>query len=504
MDLTKKQIAVYGSGKFAENFLLNNPTIKVTHIFDTNKAKHGMSWNNFIIGEVGNSIEKILKNELIIVIASMYSKEIAIFLNTFGLEEGVHFTIFNGTSIKSSIDRSLIVKKFSKSMKVNEIIFSDFQVSESGFHVIGFSDNHVLKIEIERDIQKKNNISKEIEIIQYLNKNNILSCPKINFVGRHDSYPYFIIERKKRYSRPAIPDLLISLLEQKSLGIFQGDLKPDNIIFDGDICYLIDYDQAVFDKNLKSMQLDEFLSYIKKYGEEYYGVDIFSLYPEYFDYDSFHAYVRGGALKIGQTSLLRKQITTLEVDGFYHTIQTDNVYLKGARDSKEREQVLDNINIGLGERILDVGCNLGLLSMYMDRRGGNVVGIDLDQHVVKAAQMISNIEQGKAIFKNIDIDLISIDDNFDTVLLFSVLQHFDDLETTAKKISNLCKRIIIELSLMESGMKPINGEWKLTSKWNFISQEELILFLEGLFPSFQFYKNHGSTDRGRFIVELRK
>lgn len=504
MDLVNKEIGIYGSGKFAEGFLSQNPPINVSHIFDTNKVKQGQEWKGFIIGDIVTHTDKILRNELIVIITSTYSKEIAAYLNSFGLEEGVHFTIYNGKSIKASIEKSMVVKKFARSIKVNGLTFSDFKVSDNGFHTIGFSENHVIKIEIERDVQKKNEISKEIEIIRHLNKKNALSCPKITSEGFYDSYRYFIIERKKGYSRPSVPDLLFSLLEQKCLGVYQGDLKPDNIIFDGDVCYLIDYDQAKFDETLKVMPFAEFLLFIKKYGEEYYGLDIFSIYPEYFDYESFDAYVKGNALKIGQTSLLRKQVTTLETDGFYHTIQTDNVYLKGVRDSKEREQVLNTLNFEVGEKVLDVGCNLGLLSMYLDKRGCDVVGIDLDPYVVKAAQMISNIEQRSAVFKNIDIDLIKIDDNFDTVLLFSVLQHFNNLEDTAKKISGLCKRMIIELSLMESGMKPIDGEWKLTSKWNFTNPEELIIFLEELFTGFKFYKNHGSTDRNRFIVEFRK
>lgn len=504
MNLVNKDIGIYGSGKFAEGFLSENPSINVAYVFDTNKLKQGQEWKGFIIEDIVSYTDKVLRNELILIITSTFSREISTYLNILGLVEGIHFTIYNGRSIKKSIEKSRIVEKFSKSVKVNGLIFSDFKVSDNGFHTIGFSGNHVIKIEIARDVQKKNDISKEINIIQHLNKKNALSCPKITSEGFYDSYRYFIIERKHGYSRPSVPDLLISLLEQKCLGVYQGDLKPENIIFDGDVCYLIDYDQAIFDEALKGMPFDEFLLFIKKHGEEYYGIDVFSIYPEYFDYESFHTYVKGHALKIGQTSLLRKQVTTLEMDGFYHTIQTDNVYLKGVRDSEEREQVLNTLEFEVGEKVLDVGCNLGLLSMYLDKRGCDVVGIDLDPYVVKAAQMISNIEQGSAVFKNIDIDLIKIEDNFDTVLLFSVLQHFNDLEDTAKKISGLCNRIIMELSLMESGMKPINGEWKLTSKWNFVNEEELIIFLENLFTGFKFYKNHGSTDRNRFIVEFRK
>ena len=62
----------------------------------------------------------------------------------------------------------------------------------------------------------------------------------------------------------AMADLLCAIMEQKALGVFQGDLKPDNIRF----CprrkqtFLIDYDQAtIIPDEFKSLNGLDFMGW---------------------------------------------------------------------------------------------------------------------------------------------------------------------------------------------------------------------------------------------------
>lgn len=79
-----------------------------------------------------------------------------------------------------------------------------------------------------------------------------------------------------------------------------------------------------------------------------------------------------------------------------------------------------------GWRCLDIGCNAGFYTVELARRGGEVLGIDVDDHYLKQARWVC--EQfglrDRVRFKQMQVyDLARLDERFDLVLFMGVLYH---------------------------------------------------------------------------------
>lgn len=390
---------------------------------------------------------------------------------------------------------------------VDSHVFGNFNRTSIFNTSVGFTKKTVLKVENYKHDLKINDLKKEAEIIKYLNEKDCVSCPRLIKQGKSKGKDFIVLERINGTNNTPTADLLFAILEQKALGVWHGDIKPDNVIFDGTKAVLIDYDQAKIIPEIKYMDNVEYLYYI--------GNDLQNKWPEhlerYFNVKSveefvniFRPYFNGSALNLGKTTLFKKQVTTQSDTGFYHTINTPEVFIQGMRDLESRKPILNNIPFKENEKILDFGCNAGLLSYYLHDRHCKVFGCDMDKDIIDAAKMISHIIHKDINFFKCDIDKERFNETFDTICLFSVIHHTKYMQMNAKFLASKCKRIIIECRLKEIGEKPTEKGWIHTSKWDFNSKEELYKYFENLFPNFKFEKNWGQGDRDRFIITLKK
>jgi tetratricopeptide (TPR) repeat protein/SAM-dependent methyltransferase len=413
----------------------------------------------------------------------------------------------------------------------NSIQFLRFSSHSGGQVLTGISldKRYFLKIELIHHPLKANTLDKEAEIIKFLNSKGCISCPqhisngtisseelnpwldekqvKIVEVSGQETFPY-ILEQYIEACTGTLPDMLLSLIEQKNLGVYHGDLKPDNLKFDpqSGVCYLIDYDQAEFlDKKRIGLSNIDFFKWCDQRAHEKYNFNSFLKYFQNIDYfRHVLPLFRDEAFNLGATTLYKKQQTTLASCGIYHSIRENSIFADGERDISERVKLLDKINLKQSEKILDIGCNSGLLSRYLHDRGCDVTGIDLDSSIIVAAKMITNILQKNIKFECRDIDVEGITGEYDTVMLFSVLHHTRNMVVNAGLIAKACKRIIIECRLSEDGAKPEENGWSKTSAWNYPNTEIMIEKLEEMFPGFKMMKNHGKADRERYVLEFYK
>ena len=390
---------------------------------------------------------------------------------------------------------------------VNNKIYGNFNRTKIFNTSIGFNKNTVLKFENYKHELKINDLQKEAEIIKYLNDRDCVSCPKLVKKGKSKGKNYIVLERISGTNKVENADLLFALLEQKALGVWHGDIKPDNVIFDGTKAILIDYDQAKIIPEIKYMDNLEYLYYIGNDLQQKWSDHL----KKYFNVDSveefvqlFKPYFKDSALNLGKTTIFKKQITTQSDTGFYHTIDTPEVFIQGMRDLESRKPILDNIPFKENEKILDFGCNAGLLTYYLHDRHCNVFGCDMDKEIIDADKMVSHIIHKDAKFFKCDIDKERFNKDFDTICLFSVIHHTKFMSMNAKFLASKCKRIIIECRLKEYGEKPTVNGWVHTSAWELNSLNELYKYLEKLFPNFKFEKNWGQGDRDRFIITLIK
>ena len=85
--------------------------------------------------------------------------------------------------------------------------------------------------------------------------------------------------------------------------------------------------------------------------------------------------------------------------------------------------VLDKVDLK-GKRILDLGCGDGYYSIYLNKRGADVVGVDLSSNMVKLAKKNAKKNGLEIPFYEIDGNKLNFSDEyFDMVLTVVVLQH---------------------------------------------------------------------------------
>ncbi|QKX02264.1 bifunctional 2-polyprenyl-6-hydroxyphenol methylase/3-demethylubiquinol 3-O-methyltransferase UbiG [Wolbachia endosymbiont of Dirofilaria (Dirofilaria) immitis] len=89
--------------------------------------------------------------------------------------------------------------------------------------------------------------------------------------------------------------------------------------------------------------------------------------------------------------------------------------------------------------LLDVGCGGGILSESMARVGINVMGIDVSEENIKAAQSYTKKVGSNIEYTHTSIEELSSNKKYDVVLLMEVVEHVNNLDLFMKKAIELLK-----------------------------------------------------------------
>ncbi len=104
-------------------------------------------------------------------------------------------------------------------------------------------------------------------------------------------------------------------------------------------------------------------------------------------------------------------------------------------------------------KILDVGCGGGIICEPLARLGAKVTGIDFAPNNIIAAKMHSKKNKLKINYINQDIEKTKLDEKFDIILMFEVLEHLDNWKKTIKNIKkNLNKNGLIIISTINRNL----------------------------------------------------
>ena len=351
--------------------------------------------------------------------------------------------------------------QFFNKLKFNDFILGDRQDVVTSIDPTGA---YIIKIEVFNNPKKSRDIAGEYEIMRHLNERGSQTCPRVYELGEiqkedlpaldllvntgQSKYRYIIQDFVVSMGNYNLSDVLLSLLEQKKLGVYQGDIKPKNIRFNprSGVCVFIDYDQSEFlDDRVKSMSNTEFLRYCDDHDRLRYGFGNWLRHFPNIDNEYASMFFVNDSLNLGYTSVFKLQRTTNTTTGIYHTIKSKDVFIEGSRGLDRRAEILDQVSFDHGERVLDVGCNAGLLTEYLHDRGCKATGVDNDPHIVVAAKIVANILGKDINYAHMDLDDAQEIGSFDTIMLFSVFHHTRNPVENAKKIINSCKRIILWL-----------------------------------------------------------
>ena len=125
--------------------------------------------------------------------------------------------------------------------------------------------------------------------------------------------------------------------------------------------------------------------------------------------------------------------------------------IKSHRMSYILEQIKDREIKNL--KILDVGCGGGIICEPLARLGAKVTGIDFAPNNIIAAKIHSKKNKLKINYINKDIEKSKLDEKFDIILMFEVLEHLDNWKKTIKNIKkNLNKNGLIIISTINRNL----------------------------------------------------
>ena len=123
--------------------------------------------------------------------------------------------------------------------------------------------------------------------------------------------------------------------------------------------------------------------------------------------------------------------------------------------SHRMSYILDQINNRniRNLKILDVGCGGGIICEPLARLGAKVTGIDFAPNNIIAAKIHSKKNKLKINYINKDIEKSKLDEKFDIILMFEVLEHLDNWKKTIKNIKkNLNKNGLIIISTINRNL----------------------------------------------------
>ena len=101
-------------------------------------------------------------------------------------------------------------------------------------------------------------------------------------------------------------------------------------------------------------------------------------------------------------------------------------------DSLEADPIQKHLKIQKGDKVLEIGCNRGLLMQRMEAYGADVVGIDLNPKVV----------QKKIVEKVYEMDASNLnfpDASFDKIYSAHTIEHIPDLTKAFKEMARVLK-----------------------------------------------------------------
>ena len=123
--------------------------------------------------------------------------------------------------------------------------------------------------------------------------------------------------------------------------------------------------------------------------------------------------------------------------------------------SHRMSYILDQINNRniRNLKVLDVGCGGGIICEPLARLGAKVTGIDFAPNNIIAAKIHSKKNKLKINYINKDIEKSKLDEKFDIILMFEVLEHLDNWKKTIKNIKkNLNKNGLLIISTINRNL----------------------------------------------------
>jgi SAM-dependent methyltransferase len=308
--------------------------------------------------------------------------------------------------------------------------------------------------------------------------------------------------------RFGLADLVLALLEQQALGIYQNNVTLANVRYDSvqQLLRLSDYSKAGFlapdIQNLAPKTYVEWcqqqeIDRVRAGGDASFLLASLQDNTWIWDADRLN-------LKATQAFHLPR-IGQLE-EPSVQSIDSAQVILTGNREWESLAEAIKKFGLDADASILDVGCGYGAAAHHLKGHFSLYSGVDVEASLLAHAQVLANLQQVDANFIDHDFDYEPLDQQWDSVLLCGVLHHFAQQEQALERIQACCrKQLFIECSLQAIGRKWL-GCWyqRMDPKWSFEDLDALQLSLEQRLPSFALQGAPVSTEAGRYLFAFER
>ncbi len=191
--------------------------------------------------------------------------------------------------------------------------------------------------------------------------------------------------------------------------------------------------------------------------------------------------------------LVKKIIVGSPIWGSHQTIKfPDGFILKGGRDESRLQQF--NLPSDLaGSKVLDIGCNIGAISLECKKRDAEVVGLDYKDNLIECAKEISTFFDFDIDYRVFNLKTDHIDEQFDYTFFLNIYHHLD--EKNRLDVLRMIDSITIKKLFFEA---PHEGDIVANTNKCFTT-DDYLGYLKG-FTTFNKVEVTGVTDFGRTLI----
>ncbi len=262
--------------------------------------------------------------------------------------------------------------------------------------------------------------------------------------------------------------VLVILVRLSGKNICHNDVTPQNVLLtDKNNVSLVDFDQAVRTTIVKAFAGNIFGI---KSGESKVSYGLITIFKDYLrkHFPNFLYFLKR---MVGRTPEFEKhELPTITNDAdpklkklldawriaqnsnasapalplAYYAIDFKGYHFPGERPWNERWERLKILSDYSGKTILELGCNMGLLSIHLLKEEGaaKCIGIDHDKKILESAKLISEVYDINPQFIKINFDSAKnwesdfLSENIDIVFALNVLNWVNDKDRLLSFLSN--------------------------------------------------------------------
>jgi SAM-dependent methyltransferase len=303
------------------------------------------------------------------------------------------------------------------------------------------------------------------------------------------------------------PDLVLALLEQQSVGVYNGALTIRNLRYDAidRICRFANYEDAVYLSDAeRALPPRDFIDWCAQRERERCAAGGAASF--FLSGLRSHDWIwEAGRLRLRATQLLLDMRRARLPEACLQRVDTAKLTLPIGLDCQSQLEALRRLELPRDCQMLEIGSGLGRISRELAAAGHQLTGIDTDPQQVIGAQFISSTEESRVDYRELDLDHEDLEGVWDVVLLMNVFQHFTQPERASQRIGAACRqRIYLEAGLEAKGYKWEGLWYRSRPAWAFSSESELRKYFSGWFPDFAFVGEGVPTENGRKIYCLER